>query len=118
MVGSLELVGLLFILLVNTAVTALATRFFRVRLKTRWGSVVYTALLIPVVLVCLTIFFGGGLGIGPNLGSPAAVVGVTVLVPLSLGVAFDYFWMPSPDEVDLPEGYQEDREPRRSDRFR
>jgi hypothetical protein len=115
MLGSFELVGLLVVLLVNTAAAALATRFFRVRLHTRWGSAVYVAVLVPLLLVVSTLFFAGGLGLGPNLGSTAAVVGLTVLVPLSLGVAFDYFWMPAPDEVDLPDRYEDrERAPRRS----
>lgn len=115
MAGPFELAGLSFIVLVNTAAAALVTRFFRVRLHTRWGSAVYVAVLVPLLLVVSTLFFGGGLGLGPNLGSPAAVIGLTVLGPLSLGVAFDYFWMPAPDEVDLPDRYEDrDRSPRRS----
>lgn len=100
----IELVGLLVILGVNSAAAALLTRFFRVRLDTRWGSAVYSLTLVPVVLVVLTIVLGSILG--PNLGSPAAVVGVTVLVPLAVGVSFDYFWMPAPEEVTLPEEYR------------
>ncbi len=114
MATSLELLGLLFIVLVNTAATALATRFFRVRLNTGWGSGVYIALLVPVVLVVLTLAVGS-LGIGPNLGSPTAVFGVTVILPMAVGAAFDYFWMPAPDEVDLPDQQRErDSQPRRS----
>lgn len=100
----IELVGLLVILGVNSAAAALLTRFFRVRLDTRWGSAVYSLTLVPVVLVVLTIVLGSVLG--PNLGSPAAVIGVTVLVPLAVGVSFDYFWMPAPEEVTLPEEYR------------
>jgi hypothetical protein len=88
--------------LANTAVAALLTRFFRVRLETRVGAAVYTGLLIPVVLLVLTLVFGGVLQLGPDLGSAGAVLALTVLLPLALGVAFDYFWMPAPDEVDLP----------------
>jgi len=114
MTTPLELLGLLFIVLVNTAATALATRFFRVRLKTGWGSAVYTVLLIPVLLVVLTLAIGS-LGIGPDLGSTTAVLGITVVLPMAVGVAFDYFWMPAPDEVDLPEQYRDqDGQPRRS----
>ena len=74
---------------------------FRVRLETRWGGILYTLLLTPVVLVVVTLLLGQALG--PNLGSAATVFGVTVLVPLTLGIAFDYFWMPSPDEVEVPD---------------
>jgi hypothetical protein len=28
---------------------------------------------------------------------------VAVALPFALGVAFDFFWMPSPDEVELPD---------------
>ena len=101
MVTPLELVGLLLLLFVNTAIAALMTRFFRVRLNTRWGSAIYTVLLIPVALVITTLVLGTVLG--PDLGSPAMVLTLTVVAPASLGVAFDYFWMPSPEEVDVPD---------------
>ena len=107
MVGVVDIIGLLLILFVNSAVAALATRFFRVRLNTRWGSAVYVVLLIPVALLALTMVLSGVFGLGPNLGSAVAVLGVTIVVPMSLGVTFDYVWMPAPDEVNLPE--QRDR---------
>jgi hypothetical protein len=104
MASVLALVGLLVLVAVNSAVAALMTRFFRVRLHTRWGSVVYAATLVPLVLLVLTMVLGTVLG--PNLGSPAAVVGITILVPMALGISFDYFWMPAPEEVELPEKYR------------
>ncbi|WP_246983710.1 hypothetical protein [Halorientalis marina] len=103
MVSVADIVGLLVILGVNSAVAALMTRFFRVRLKTRWGSVIYTVLLTPLVLLVLTLIFGGVLGLGPDLGGEMTLIGVTIVLPTTLGVAFDYFWMPSPDEVDVPQ---------------
>jgi hypothetical protein len=116
MVTAVDLLGLAVIVLVHTAVAALLTRFFRVRLHTRLGSAVYTALLGPFVLLVGTLLFGGVLRLGPNLGSPGLVLAFTVLVPMSLGVAFDYFWMPAPADLDLPAG-GEDRG-RRTRRFR
>jgi uncharacterized membrane protein len=107
MVAVLDLAGLLVIVLVNSAVTALMTRFFRVRLDTRWGSMLYSLLLCPVVLVILVLFFSGVLGFGVNLGSSATVVTVTILLPLALGLTFDYVWMPAPDDVELPETMQQ-----------
>ncbi|MFT4922914.1 MAG: hypothetical protein ACI8XM_002133 [Haloarculaceae archaeon] len=101
MVSVFEALGLAFIVLVNSAVAALLTRFFRVRLKTDWGSAVYVAVVIPVVLLILTMLFGTIMG--PNLGSTGAVIGLTVVLPMSLGVSFDYFWMPTPEEVNLPD---------------
>ena len=101
MVSAFEAVGLLVLVGLNTFLAAVCTRMFRVRLETRWGGVLYTLLLTPVVLVVVTLLLGQALG--PDLGSAATVFGVTVLVPLTLGIAFDYFWMPSPDEVEVPD---------------
>lgn len=106
MVSVADIVGLLVILGVNAAVAALLTRFFRVRLDTRWGGMIYAVLLGSFALLVITLILGGA-GLGPNLGSPAAVVGLTIVLPLALGIAFDYFWMPAPEEVDLPEKYQD-----------
>jgi len=101
MVDAADALGLALLVLINSGAAALLTRFFRVRLETRWGSLAYTAFAVPVALFVSTLLLGSALG--PDLGSSAAVVGVTILLPFSLGVSFDYFWMPAPEEVDLPE---------------
>jgi hypothetical protein len=103
MVSVADTVGLLVILGINTAAAALLTRFFRVRLATQWGSALYAVVITPVVLLVSVLILGGFLGLGPDLGSGLTVIVVTILLPLSVGIAFDYFWMPSPEEVDLPE---------------
>jgi hypothetical protein len=103
MVAVIDLAGLLVIVLVNSAVTALMTRFFRVRLDTRWGSMLYALLLCPVVVLLLVLVLSGVLGLGGNLGSRGTVVFLTIFVPLALGLTFDYIWMPDPEEVELPE---------------
>jgi len=102
MVSVAGIIGLLVIVLVNSAVTALMTRFFRVRLHTRWGSLVYSLLLCPVVMVVILLVLSGVFRLGANLGSQTAVILVTVIIPLAIGMTFDYFWMPAPDEVELP----------------
>jgi uncharacterized RDD family membrane protein YckC len=101
MVSAFEAVGLLVLLGINTALAAVLTRLFRTRLDTRWGGALYTVLITPVVLLIVTIFIGQALG--PNLGDAATVFGLTVLVPLTVGIAFDYFWMPAPEDVEVPE---------------
>jgi hypothetical protein len=102
MVSAVGLAGLLVIVLLNSAVTALMTRFFRVRLNTSWGSLVYSVLLCPFVMFVVFMVLGTlGFGAGLNLGNGVAVA-VTILVPLAIGMTFDYVWMPSPDEVELP----------------
>jgi hypothetical protein len=103
MVSIVGLVGLLVIVLVNSAVTALMTRFFRVRLDTRWGSLLYALLLCPVALFVLLLVLSGVFGLGGNLGSRATAMLLTVFLPLALGITFDYVWMPSPDEVEVPD---------------
>ncbi|RCU47668.1 hypothetical protein DU504_10370 [Haloplanus salinus] len=86
----------------NTGIAAVMTRFFRLQLKTRWGSVVYTALLVPVALVVTTIV-AFSLGVGVNLGSAAAVLGLMIGLPMGLGVTIDVLYVPAPDEYELPE---------------
>jgi len=117
MVTLLDAFGLAVILLVNTAVVALLTRFFRVRLHTRWGSAAYAVLVSPVVLVLSTLFFSGVLKLGPDLGSATVVVVLTVVLPMATGLTFDYVWMPAPEEVDLPEKW-EHNDPERERRGR
>ncbi len=103
MVDAMEAVGLLFIVFVNSALTALLTRFFRVRLKTAWGSVVYSLVLCPLAMLLLVFVLSGPLALGGDLGSPALVIAVTVLLPLAVGLTFDYLWMPDPDEIEVPD---------------
>ena len=103
MVSAVGAIGLLVIVVVNTAVAALTTRFLRVRMATEWGTAVYVVLIVPVLEFALTLVLSGVLGLGSNLGSPIAALALAIVLPLALGVAFDYFWMPAPDEVELPD---------------
>ena len=103
MVGVVSITGLVVIVLVNSALAALMTRFFRVRLETSWGSLLYALFLIPFTMVVVLFVLSGVFGLGADLGSRGAVVTVTIAVPLALGITFDYFWMPAPDEVELPD---------------
>lgn len=93
----LALVGL------HTVVAAVALRFFRLRLATRWAPVVYTVLAVPLVYVATTLVAFGvlGPGGGPRLGRETLLVFAWVL-PLALGVSLDVFWLPPVEEVDLP----------------
>lgn len=100
MASALTWVPVLLILAVNTAIAALATRFFRVRLETVWGAAAFVGVFVPVAML-VPIILLGSLG-GPNLGSPAIVVGLLVALPLAVGVTVDVFWMPAPADVELP----------------
>ncbi|RDI72257.1 hypothetical protein [Halopelagius longus] len=104
MVSVVNLVLFGAVLVGHTLLAAVLTRFFRIRLKTQWGYVVYSLLLIPVVLVVSTLLFFGVLpiGAGLNLGVPA-LLGASVGMPLALGFAIDTLYVPPPEEYDLPE---------------
>jgi hypothetical protein len=101
MLSVVGIAGLLVIVLVNSAVTALMTRFFRVRLNTRWGGLVYSILLCPLALLLVGVLLSVPIGPFVTLGQLSFLVLVVVL-PLALGMTFDYVWMPSPEDVDLP----------------
>lgn len=103
MVTPVDAVGLLGICFANTAVAALLTRFFRVQLVTDWGSAIYTVFIVPVVQLAVIYIGSGVLRLGPDLGSPTVALGVLLVLPLALGVAIDFFWMPAPGELDLPD---------------
>lgn len=101
MVTPLEVAGLGILVGCNTIVAAVGTRVFRAHMATRWGSALYTLFVVPLVLLMITLVLGQVLG--PDLGDARTVIGVTVVLPLALGITIDYFWMPAPDEVEVPD---------------
>lgn len=103
MVGVADITGFLIIVLVNSALAALLTRFLRVRMNTEWGSLLYTLLIVPVTLAALIPLYSLVLGGFVEFGDTVVLIGVSVVLPGALGIAFDYFWMPDPDEVELPQ---------------
>lgn len=102
MVSVVGILGLLVIVLLNTAMTALMTRFFRVRMNTRWGGLLYAVMLCPVAMFVVVLVLSGIFGLGLDLGSRELALLITMGLPLVVGITFDYFWMPAPDEVELP----------------
>jgi hypothetical protein len=96
--------GFLLIIVVNTVLAAVAMRFFRLRLATTWGAVVYTAVAVPVLYVATTILLSGFVGFGgtgvEDRGTALILVWV---VPFTLALSLEFFWMPAPDEVELPD---------------
>ncbi len=102
----LSIIGLaLFgvVLVGHTLIAAVCTRFFRLRLETQIGWIVYSLTLIPVVLVVSTLVVSGVLRIGPNLGSPVVVFGIMIGLPLAVGITLDLLYVAQPDEVELPD---------------
>lgn len=105
MVSVVDLVLLGIVLAIHTFLAAVMTRFFRIRLNTRWGTAIYTVLIIPVVLTITTLVFAGVLDIGSslNLNSRALVLALLVGLPAALGVTIDVLYVTPPDEYELPE---------------
>ncbi|WP_336036268.1 hypothetical protein [Halobacterium yunchengense] len=105
MVSVVTAAGVGVIVLVHTAIAAVGARFFRITLQTRWGSVLYTAVLIPLVYVVTTLALGA-LGFGAGAFSdPGQLVVVTWAFPFFLGWSIDLFWIPPPEDLeDVPEG--------------
>lgn len=91
------------VLVVQTLIAAVMTRYFRVRLNTRLGWIIYSALLVPLALLSTTLLFTGLLNIGPDLGEPAIVAGVLIGVPTALGMTVDVLYMAPPEEYELPD---------------
>jgi len=101
MVSAIAIAGLVVVVLVNSAVAALMTRFFRVRLNTRWRGLLYSLLFCPLALLVLGVVLSVPVGAFIDLTTVSFLL-VVVIVPLALGLTFDYIWMPSPDDVELP----------------
>ncbi|MFB6302693.1 MAG: hypothetical protein ABEH78_07530 [Haloferacaceae archaeon] len=99
MVVELVLTGA--VLAVHTLLAAVATRYLRLRLATRWGRALYTGLLVPLLLVTTTLVFGQ-LPLVP-LGDPATAVAVMIGAPFALGATIDVLYVPAPEEYDLPD---------------
>ncbi|MFD1685654.1 hypothetical protein [Halobellus litoreus] len=92
------------VLVVHTLFAAVLTRFFRLRLKTQWGYVIYSFAIIPVVLLVTTLVFFGvfPIGAGLDLGG-TALLGAAIGLPLALGFTIDTLYVPPPEEIDLPD---------------
>ncbi|WP_128476556.1 hypothetical protein [Halorussus pelagicus] len=104
MVSAATVIGFLLIMVVNTVIAAVSIRFFRLRLTTQWGAVVYTAVFIPLVYVVTTIVLSGVVGFGGSGVQDRGTALVLVwVIPLTLAVSLELFWMPAPDEVEMPE---------------
>ncbi|WP_232702883.1 hypothetical protein [Halobacterium wangiae] len=104
MVSAVTAAGVGVIVLVHTAIAAFCARFFRITLKTRWGSILYTALLVPLIYAVTTLVLGAiGLGAGA-FDSAGQLIVFTWAFPFFLGWSIDLFWLPPPEQLEeLPE---------------
>ena len=104
MVSVVGLVAFGAVLVVHTLLAAVLTRFFRLRLKTQWGYVIYSFTITPVVLLVTTLVFFGVIPIGAGLDLGAtALLGAAIGLPLALGFTIDTLYVPPPEEIDLPQ---------------
>ncbi len=104
MVSAATALGFLVIVLINTVITAVVVRFFRLRLSTKWGAIVYTLLLVPLVYIATTILLSGAIGLGGSgIRDRGTALILAWVLPFTLGISIDLFWMPPPEEIDLPE---------------
>ncbi|SIR46471.1 hypothetical protein SAMN05421858_2342 [Haladaptatus litoreus] len=113
MVSAATALGFLVIIIINTVITAVVIRFFRLRLSTKWGAVVYSLLLVPLVYVATTLLLSGAVGLGGSglQDTNTALILIWVL-PFTLGLSIDLFWMPPPEEIDLPKESREQQQSR------
>lgn len=100
-VVSLALLGVVFV--VHTLIAAVMTRFFRLRMNTQWGAILYALVLIPLVLLVTLLVFTGVLGIGVDVGNSVVAIVLLIAMPLALGYTIDVLYMPSPEEYELPD---------------
>lgn len=100
MVSASTALGFLVIIVIHTVIAAVATRFFRLRLSTRWGFALYTLVFIPLIYLVTTILLSGFVGFG---GDGVADTGTALIVawvlPFTLGYSIDLFWMPPPEAL-------------------
>lgn len=113
MVTAPTVIGFAIIIVVNTATAAVMARFFRMRLATRLGAIIYTFLLVPVVFLMTTLLLSGFVGLG---GEGFADTGTALILawvlPFWLGYSIHIFWMPPLDELDLPERSRQNQQRR------
>ncbi len=103
MVSLSTVIGYGLLIVIHTAIAAIATRFFRIRLDTQWGIALYVAVLVPTLLVVSTLILSGPFQIGTAAADRTTALIVVIAIPLTLGVTIDFLWMPDPDEVELPD---------------
>jgi len=93
--------GVALIVAIHTVVAVVLTRFFRLQLDTDWGAAIYVLVLIPLALLVSAAVLSGLLGLGGNVGGRDVVLQLIIVLPLSLGITIDVFWMPAPEEIEL-----------------
>ncbi len=98
-----SLVVLAVLAAAHVLVAALVVRLLRVQLSSSWAPYVYAVILIPLLYTATTLVVLGALGVGDGIDLGRGTLFVSLFgLPLALGVALDVFWMPAPEDVELP----------------
>lgn len=114
MVTTAAIVSLTFIVVVHSLVATVLSRFFRLRLRTRFGAVLFTVLFVPIVLLLSLTVLSGVLGLGGDgFDDRNLVLTLTILLPFLLGYSIDRFWLPNPADVSLEIERERAREERK-----
>lgn len=95
-------VGLVVAIGIHTTIAVVGIRFLRVRLATRWGPIIYALFLLPLIFVPTTVLIAGVIGTADVTLEPGTLVAILFVLPLGLGFAIDYFWLPSPEAIESP----------------
>jgi len=105
MVSVVGLILFAAVLAVHTLFAAVLTRFFRLRLNTQWGYVIYSFTITPVVLFVTTLVFFTLVPIGGDglILAQTTLLGASIGLPLVLGFTIDTLYVPPPEEIDLPQ---------------
>lgn len=93
-------VGLAILLAINTVIAALGTRFFRLLLATRLGSIIFGTLFITMALVASTLILSGVFHLGFDLQDTYIATVVAIFIPFAIGATIDLVWVASPAEVE------------------
>jgi len=102
MVSLAVALGTTVLVLVNAAVAAVLSRYFRLALETRWGAYLFTVCFVPVTYVATTIVLGGVLGLadGAFAGAKGWFFTVCWAFPFFLGLSLHLFWLPPVSAVE------------------
>jgi hypothetical protein len=99
--GAVAVVGIFVLATLNAALTAVAIRFYRLRLSTRWATVLYVVVTIPVLYAVTTMIALGALGVGTGVTlQPDALYFLVWGLPLAVGASIEMFWMLPPEAFE------------------
>lgn len=102
MVSVATVVGVLLLVVVHTFVAAVGIRFFRLRMATRVGAILYSLVFVPAAFLVSTLVLSGFVGFGgQGIADKGTALTLTWVLPFMLGYSIDLFWRPPPEETGV-----------------